>query len=264
MALGDRIKESTTTTGTGTYDLDGTVSTFQTFISGIEAAQGVSSPQSYSDVPYTCLQSDASGNNIDIEIGRGTLTVGTGSNKDTLTRDSITYSSNGNAAVDWGAGTKTIVCAPQAQDVGDVPHWVLKKTSDQSGIGTSPTKVTWESTTYVSNSGVTVSLANNRVTLTKAGTYAIGFSAGTLVDTASTIDMTMRLYLNGTESDRVIARIRDVNKRMAGFLMDSVTIAANDYCEIYVDGSSTTHTVYYQAVANTIPDATFFGWRVGD
>ncbi|MBT8123698.1 MAG: hypothetical protein KJO81_02610, partial [Gammaproteobacteria bacterium] len=177
MSLGDRIKESTTTTGTGTYSLDGTVSTFQTFVTGIEAG-GVLSPQVYTDVPYTCIQSDAAGNNIDIEIGRGTLTAGTGSAKDTLTRDSITFSSNGNSSVDWAAGTKTIVCAPQALDVGQSAHFELTKSSDQTSLGASTWyKVTWDGT--ASSARCTVDLTNNEVDITESGDYIISMGIGT-------------------------------------------------------------------------------------
>lgn len=175
MTVGDRIKESTTTTGTGTYQLDGTVSTFQSFVTGIEAANGVASPRVYAQVSYTIIQSDAAGNNIDIEIGQGTLTKGVGSAKDTLTRDSIVFSSNGNAAVDWGAGTKTIVCAPQANDVGQLPFWRFVMTSDQTALAASTWhEVDWHS--LVESYGVTASVANNSITILKGGRYAIGMA----------------------------------------------------------------------------------------
>ena len=35
LKLGNRIRETTTTTGTGTFDLAGAVSSFQTFVAGI-------------------------------------------------------------------------------------------------------------------------------------------------------------------------------------------------------------------------------------
>ena len=106
--VADRVKETTVTTSTGTYTLDGTVTTFQTFVTGIAAIAGTPSPQSWSSVNYLCIQSDANGNNIDVEVGLGTLVAG-GSSKDTLTRDTIVFSTNGGSAVDWGAGTKAIV-----------------------------------------------------------------------------------------------------------------------------------------------------------
>lgn len=85
----DRVKETTTTTGTGTYNLDGAVTGFQTFVSAGTGNQ----------VHYTCE------NGTDWEVGRGTVTAGF---PDTLTRTTILASSNGGAAVSWGAGTKNI------------------------------------------------------------------------------------------------------------------------------------------------------------
>ncbi len=83
----DRVKQTTTTTGTGTVALSGTVSGFQTF------AQAFSSGA----VVYYCI---ADGTNW--EVGTGTYTTGS------LSRDTILASSNSDAAVSWGVGTKDI------------------------------------------------------------------------------------------------------------------------------------------------------------
>lgn len=86
----DRVKETTTTTGTGTYSLAGAQSGFQTFIAG--AGNG-------SVVTYAC------DDGTNWEVGEGTLTSGAPS---TLTRTTILSSSNAGAAVSWAAGTKNI------------------------------------------------------------------------------------------------------------------------------------------------------------
>jgi hypothetical protein len=86
----DRVKETTTTTGTGTYTLAGAVTGFQAF-SVIGNAN-------------TCGYAITDG--TDWEVGVGTYTLsGT-----TLARTSVLASSNAGAAVNWGAGTKTIWC----------------------------------------------------------------------------------------------------------------------------------------------------------
>ena len=82
----DRVQETTTTTGTGTYTLAGAVTGYQSF-SVIGNAN-------------TTYYAVADGTNW--EVGVGTYTAaGT-----TLSRDTILASSNAGAAVNWGAGTK--------------------------------------------------------------------------------------------------------------------------------------------------------------
>lgn len=84
----DRVKETTTTTGTGTYSLAGAETGFQTFVAG--AGTGA--------VVCYCVTDDTNW-----EVGYGTVTDAT---PDTLSRTSILDSSNSGAAVNWGAGTK--------------------------------------------------------------------------------------------------------------------------------------------------------------
>lgn len=90
MTFADRVKETTTTTGTGTYNLIGAETGFQSFITAGQAGL---------TVKYMVTD------DIDWEVGEGTITD---SAPDTLSRDTIEDSSNGGAAVNWGAGTKTV------------------------------------------------------------------------------------------------------------------------------------------------------------
>lgn len=95
--LADRIKETSTTTGTGTYSLAGAPSGYRSFVAGI----GTGNP---------CFYVATMG--PDWEVGIGTVTDAV---TDTLSRTIILASSNANAAVNWGAGDKTIFCdAPTA------------------------------------------------------------------------------------------------------------------------------------------------------
>lgn len=98
MAFGfaDRVKESTTTTGTGTYSLAGAYAGMQTFVAGIGSGN---------TVDY-CVTNDT-----DWEVGTGTITSGS---PDTLARTTILASSNSGAAVNWGAGTKRVFCVISA------------------------------------------------------------------------------------------------------------------------------------------------------
>lgn len=88
--LGDRVQETTTTTGTGSLTLNGAVTGYVTF----------NSTFSNGDIVWYVVD-DGAGN---WEIGSGT--VGTG----TLTR-SVFQSSNANALVPFSAGTKRVFCS---------------------------------------------------------------------------------------------------------------------------------------------------------
>lgn len=99
FVINDRVKQTTTTTGTGTIDLTGTETGFETFVAGI--GDGV---QTY----YAIVHDGTS----DFEVGTGTVTdAGT----DTLSRQSVISSSNSDALVNFGAGTKTVFCTLPAK-----------------------------------------------------------------------------------------------------------------------------------------------------
>jgi len=92
--VNDRVKETSTTTGTGTLSLAGAVSSFQTFVAGI----------GNSNVTYYAIVNDSG---TEFEIGIGTVTD---ASPDTLSRTTILESSNSDSAVDFSAGTKTVFC----------------------------------------------------------------------------------------------------------------------------------------------------------
>ena len=90
LVLKDRVKEQTTTTGTGTITLGGTVSGFESF-----AAVGDGNTTYYAIVNPSADE---------WEVGLGTYTAaGT-----LLSRDTILESSNSDAAVNFSAGTKDV------------------------------------------------------------------------------------------------------------------------------------------------------------
>jgi len=89
LAIKDRVKETTTTTGTGTYTLGGAVTGFETFTANLS-----NSDTTY----YACTD------NTNFEVGIGTFT----SSGTTLARTTILSSSNSNSAVNWSSGTRTI------------------------------------------------------------------------------------------------------------------------------------------------------------
>ena len=94
FALNDRVKETSTTTGTGTFDLAGAETGFESFVSGVGDGNQT----------YYAISNDGTN---EFEVGIGTVTDAT---PDTLSRDTIISSSNSDALVNFSAGTKTVFC----------------------------------------------------------------------------------------------------------------------------------------------------------
>jgi hypothetical protein len=93
LVVNDRVKETSTTTGTGTFDLAGAVSGFESFVAGIGNTN---------TTYYAIVNEDGA-----FEVGLGTVTDAA---TDTLSRDTIISSSNSDSAVNFGAGTKDVFC----------------------------------------------------------------------------------------------------------------------------------------------------------
>jgi hypothetical protein len=95
IVVKDRVKESTTTTGTGTITLAGAASGFQSF-----SVIGDGNTTYYAIVGAT-----------EFEVGVGTYTAsGT-----TLSRDTVLESSNSGSLVDFSAGTKSVFVTQPAE-----------------------------------------------------------------------------------------------------------------------------------------------------
>ena len=90
LVLKDRVRETSTTTGTGALTLAGAVSGFQTFSSAI----------GNTNTTYYTIT-----NGSEWETGIGTVGAGT------LTRTTVLASSNAGAAVTFSAGTKDVFCS---------------------------------------------------------------------------------------------------------------------------------------------------------
>jgi hypothetical protein len=99
--LNDRVKENSTTTGTGAFTLAGAVSGFETFSAGIGG----------SNTTYYCIFHNGT---TEFEVGFGTLNSGAS----TLTRTYIISSSNSDAAVDFSAGSKEVFCTVPSSKIG--------------------------------------------------------------------------------------------------------------------------------------------------
>ena len=96
--LNDRVKESSSTTGTGTFTLGGAVTGFETFAAGIGG----------SNTTYYCIFQTGTNN---FEVGFGTLNGGAS----TLARTNIISSSNSDAAVNFNGNTEVFCTVPGAK-----------------------------------------------------------------------------------------------------------------------------------------------------
>ena len=95
LVLNDRVKETTTTTGTGTINLAGAETGFETFVQGIG-----NSNTTYYAIVHTSAN--------EFEVGLGTVTD---ASPDTLSRTTIISSTISDSAVDFSAGSKNVFCS---------------------------------------------------------------------------------------------------------------------------------------------------------
>jgi hypothetical protein len=135
LVVNDRVKETSTTTGTGSFTLAGAVTGFETFSSAI----------GNTNTTYYAIVNTTDG---EFEVGLGTVGAGT------LSRDTIISSSNSDAAVDFAAGTKNVFCtlpasksvildavwksllSMQLNELQDVPDADFRYTPAVSGLTT--------------------------------------------------------------------------------------------------------------------------------
>jgi len=101
LIVNDRVKENSTTTGTGTFNLDGAVTGFDTFVAGIGDT----------NTTYYAIFLQGS---TEWEVGLGTVTDAA---TDTLARTTVITSSNSDSAVNFSAGTKDVFCTLPATKV---------------------------------------------------------------------------------------------------------------------------------------------------
>ena len=137
LVINDRVKETSTTTGSGTLNLAGAETGYESFVSGVGTG----------NTTYYAIELNAAG---EWEVGIGTVTSGS---PDTLSRDTIISSSNSDAAVTFSSGTKNVFCTLPAKKtispVMDATTFVVTHasiiTEDQtldSGVLAGPVSIT--------------------------------------------------------------------------------------------------------------------------
>jgi hypothetical protein len=147
LVINDRVKETSTSTGTGTFDLDGAVTGFETFVAGIATT----------NTTYYAIFHQGT---TEWEVGLGTVTDAT---PDTLARTTVITSSNSDSAVDFSAGTKDVFCTLPASKAVYL---------DASGdpVGVSGGQITDETKTFSNYSNIT---ASRTLTLSSGTNYML-------------------------------------------------------------------------------------------
>jgi len=137
LVINDRVKETSTTTGTGALTFAGAVSGFETFSAGIG-----NSNTTY----YAVVNTDTP---TEWEVGLGTLA----GDSSTITRTTVISSSNSDSAVSFGAGTKEIFCTLPASKA------VIKDASGDVSFGDNDiTNVGDIAVDTISNDGTDITL----------------------------------------------------------------------------------------------------------
>lgn len=180
--VADRVKETTTTTGTGTLNLGGTSTGYQTFVNGI----GNGNKCAY-------LIDDGNGN---WEVTWGQVASGTPA---TITRGTLIKSSTG-SRISFSAGTKTVTVVPAAElllwpmgsaalvegsiasatttDLGTVETFraQITGTTTITSFGTQPNALKWvrfAAALTLTHNATTLILSNGATRTTAAGEIAL-------------------------------------------------------------------------------------------
>lgn len=146
LVLADRVKETTTTTGTGTVTLAGAVTGYQSF-----------SVIGNANTTYYCIAGQTSS---EWEVGVGTYT----SSGTTLARTTVLASSNSGSLVNFSAGTKDVfVTYPAGRSVTGATGLVENDTTITANYTITSGRNAMSAGPITVNGGITVTVPSGSV-----------------------------------------------------------------------------------------------------
>ena len=190
LVLNDRVRETSTTSGTGTLDLAGAVTGWETFVAGVGTT----------NTTYYAIHEEGTAN---WEVGVGTVTDAA---TDTLSRTAIT-SSNSDSLVTFAGGTLNVFCTLPASKTTDMTMTTAGDILYASANNT-PARLAKGAANEVlaMNSGATapewVAATTGDITAVTAGTGLSG--GGTSGDVTVNIDTTAVTAASYTNTDLTV------------------------------------------------------------
>jgi len=215
--LADRVRETSTTTGTGTLTLAGAVTGYQSFSTAFAPGATV----------YYVIQYGA-----EWEIGIGTVGAGT------LARTQVLQSSNADALVDFSAGTKDVFCSYVADRA--------VTTSDAATLTNKTISGSDNTLSNIPNSATTATAVNTPSTLVLRDPSG-NFAAGTITAGALTASGQVTFgSLKGTGATTVTDILNDGTMATAS----ATTLATSASVKTYVDTRVATVDTLAEVLAN--------------
>lgn len=229
LVVKDRVRETSTTTGTGTVTLGGAYDGYQTFASAVADGSTV----------FYCIHNTSIGVEDEWEVGLGTFTLsGT-----TLSRTTIYSSSNSGSAVNFSAGTKEVFLTYPAEravyedSTGKVTATSFGSiTADSAALTTGTISTAPTSGTDIANKTYVDSLVST----------AVHFHTPVRVESPDSAGNLNATYNNGTAG--VGATLTNAGTQ-AALVIDGVTLSVADRVLIYNQTDATQNGVY--TVTNT-------------
>lgn len=187
--IADRVKETTTTTGTGNLTLAGAVAQFESFNTAFGTA-----------TPFYYAITDANGTAW--EVGTGELSDAT-----TLVRTTVHQSSNGDAKINLSSGTHTVFCtAPAvflsglAPKAGKLSQFAATTSAELAGVVSDET-----------GSGALVFATSPSLTTPNIGAATATSVNGTTIPSSKTLVVT---------TDKLSALAATTSAELAGVISD--------------------------------------------
>ena len=223
LVLNNRVRETTSTTGTGAVTFAGAVDGFQTFAAGI----------GNDNTTYYTISLNSEN---EWEVGLGTLN----GDSSTLTRTTVLESSNSDSAVDFAAGSKEIFCTLPAEKAMYL---------DASGAGVGGLAAVVDDTTpqlggnLDVNGNAIVSASNGAIAINANGTGTVTMTTNSVTGDVipgklEGTDFTDSLLVGHSTTGTLDAATKNTGVGIDA--MDAITSGDNNVCVGYIAGTALT------------------------